>query len=156
MADVCTMVFSKIAKLKEQNHQESMLYRINTDKLSSAVLVHRSGQEQCTSRLFAFPLLGLTLDRLFYLDADVVCKGDISQLLHLGLNGAVAAVVKDVEPMQEKAVSRLSDPELLGQYFNSGVVYLDLKKWADAKLTEKALSILASKDNVYKYPDQML
>lgn len=56
-------------------------------------------------RLFAFQLLGLTLDRLLYLDADVVCKGDISQLLHLGLNGAVAAVVKDVEPMQEKAVS---------------------------------------------------
>ncbi len=53
-------------------------------------------------RLFAFQLLGLTLDRLLYLDADVVCKGDISQLLHLGLNGAVAAVVKDVEPMQEK------------------------------------------------------
>ncbi len=48
----------------------------------------------------------------------------------------------------------MSDPELLGQYFNSGVVYLDLKKWANAKLTEKALSILMSKDNVYKYPDQ--
>ncbi|HGY6813053.1 TPA: lipopolysaccharide 1,2-glucosyltransferase RfaJ, partial [Escherichia coli] len=105
-------------------------------------------------RLFAFQLLGLTLDRLLYLDADVVCKGDISQLLHLDLNGAVAAVVKDVDPMQEKAASRLSDPELLGQYFNSGVVYLDLKKWANAKLTEKALSILMSKDNVYKYPDQ--
>lgn len=56
-------------------------------------------------RLFAFQLLGLTLDRLLYLDADVVCKGDISQLLHLDLNGAVAAVVKDIDPMQEKAAS---------------------------------------------------
>ncbi|MEM6176793.1 lipopolysaccharide 1,2-glucosyltransferase, partial [Escherichia coli] len=35
----------------------------------------------------------------------------MSQLLHLDLNGAVAAVVKDVDPMQEKAASRLSDPE---------------------------------------------
>lgn len=51
----------------------------------------------------------------------------ILAIITFGLNGAVAAVVKDVEPMQEKAVSRLSDPELLGQYFNSGVVYLDLK-----------------------------
>lgn len=65
-------------------------------------------------RLFAFQLLGVTLNRLLYLDADVVCKGNISQLLHLEFNGAVAAVVRDVDPMQEKAVVRLSDPELRG------------------------------------------
>lgn len=45
-------------------------------------------------RLFAFQLLGVTLNRLLYLDADVVCKGNISQLLHLEFNGAVAAVVR--------------------------------------------------------------
>ncbi|MXD72953.1 lipopolysaccharide 1,2-glucosyltransferase, partial [Escherichia coli] len=32
--------------------------------------------------------------------------------------------------------------------------YLDLKKSTEAKLTEKALSILMSKDSIYKYPDQ--
>lgn len=120
------MVFSKIAKLAEQNQLRITLYRINTDKLQCLPCT-QVWSRAMYFRLFAFQLLGLTLDRLLYLDADVVCKGDISQLLHLGLNGAVAAVVKDVEPMQEKAVSRLSDPELLGQYFNSGVVYLDLK-----------------------------
>ncbi len=145
--------FQKVAKLAEQYQLRITLYRINTDKLQCLPCT-QVWSRAMYFRLFAFQLLGLTLDRLLYLDADVVCKGDISQLLHLDLNGAVAAVVKDVDPMQEKAASRLSDPELLGQYFNSGVVYLDLKKWANAKLTEKALSILMSKDNVYKYPDQ--
>ncbi|WP_272732392.1 lipopolysaccharide 1,2-glucosyltransferase RfaJ, partial [Escherichia coli] len=145
--------FQKVEKLAEQYQLRITLYRINTDNLQCLPCT-QVWSRAMYFRLFAFQLLGVTLNGLLYLDADVVCKGNISQLLHLEFNGAVAAVVRDVDPMQEKAVVRLSDPELRGQYFNSGVVYLDLKKWTEAKLTEKALSILMSKDSIYKYPDQ--
>ena len=135
--------FQKVEKLAEQYQ-----LRINTDNLQCLPCT-QVWSRAMYFRLFAFQLLGVTLNRLLYLDADVVCKGNISQLLHLEFNGAVAAVVRDVDAMQEKAVVRLSDPELRGQYFNSGVVYLALKKWTEAKLTEKALSILLSKDSIY-------
>ncbi|MCT4709906.1 lipopolysaccharide 1,2-glucosyltransferase [Enterobacteriaceae bacterium H11S18] len=108
-------------------------------------------------RLFAFEFLSQKVDKLLYLDADVVCKGKIDELASFDLKNSAAAVVRDVESMQSKVVERLKMPELCGNYFNSGVVYANLKKWVEFELTEKALRIL-TQDNAsspsYKYPDQ--
>lgn len=143
----------KIHDLAELYHVKISLYTINVDQLTNLPST-QVWSRAMYFRLFAFNSLSLKLDRLLYLDADVVCKGDISDLLTINLDDAVVAVVTDVEPMQEKAVARLSDPELRGKYFNSGVVYANLRKWIEYKLTEKALSILLDKNSTYKYPDQ--
>lgn len=143
----------KIHDLAESYHVKISLYTIDVDQLGNLPST-QVWSRAMYFRLFAFNSLSLKLDRLLYLDADVVCKGDISDLLIVNLDDAVVAVVKDVEPMQERAVIRLSDPELSGKYFNSGVVYANLRKWTEYKLTEKALSILLDKNSIYKYPDQ--
>lgn len=143
----------KIHDLADLYHVKISLYTINIGQLENLPST-KVWSRAMYFRLFAFNSLSLKLDRLLYLDADVVCKGDISDLLTVNLDDAVVAVVKDIEPMQEKAVVRLSDPELKGQYFNSGVVYANLQKWIEYNLTEKALSILLDKNHKYKYPDQ--
>ncbi|CBG90889.1 glycosyltransferase family 8 protein [Citrobacter rodentium] len=143
----------KIHDLAEMYRIKIVLYTINVEKIACLPST-QVWSRAMYFRLFAFKSLSTKLDRLLYLDADVVCKGDISKLLTVNLDNVVAAVVKDVEPMQEKAVVRLSDPELRGKYFNSGVVYANLQKWAEHQLTEKALAILLCKDTIYKYPDQ--
>lgn len=154
VADRYDMVYlRKIHDLANFYHIKISLYTINVDSLANLPST-QVWSRAMYFRLFAFKSLGLKLDRLLYLDADVICKGDISDLLTVNLIDAVVAVVKDVDPMQEKAVLRLCDPDLRGKYFNSGVVYANLEKWGEYKLTDKALSILLNKDNIFKYPDQ--
>lgn len=108
-------------------------------------------------RLFAFDYLNHKIDKLLYLDADVICKGSLEYLLDVSLTERVAAVVKDVDSIQGKVNDRLPSFNLQGRYFNSGVVLVNLKEWAENKLTEKALSLLTEKDGnspFFKYPDQ--
>ncbi|ENG2550889.1 lipopolysaccharide 1,2-glucosyltransferase, partial [Citrobacter farmeri] len=108
-------------------------------------------------RLFAFDYLYHKLDKLLYLDADVICKGPLDHLLNLDLNDNVAAVVKDVDSIQSRVNERLPSFNLQGRYFNSGVVLINLRQWAEHRLTERALSLLTGEDGnaiFFKYPDQ--
>lgn len=103
-------------------------------------------------RFIAFEYLADTCNNLLYIDADIICKGPINELLDLKLNdGLYAAVVKDSLFMQESATERLNTPGLTGNYFNAGFIYLNTQQWAKNKFMEKALSMLASDINNTKY-----
>ncbi|EEH0549829.1 lipopolysaccharide glucosyltransferase RfaJ, partial [Salmonella enterica] len=106
-------------------------------------------------RLFAFDYLSRKINTLLYLDADVVCKGSLQDLLQLDLTEKIAAVVKDVDSIQNKVNERLRAFNLQGNYFNSGVVFVNLNSWKKNALTEKAFLLLAGKEaDAFKYPDQ--
>lgn len=104
-------------------------------------------------RLFAFDYFSKNISKLLYLDADVICKGSLRQLLDVNFEGNVAAVVKDVESIQDKVNDRIKEFDLKGRYFNSGVVLVNLPEWAKDNLTSRAVSLLSG-NNKYKYPDQ--
>ncbi|MCW2488129.1 lipopolysaccharide 1,2-glucosyltransferase [Candidatus Symbiopectobacterium sp. NZEC127] len=104
-------------------------------------------------RLIAFDYLASSIDRLLYLDADIVCKGPLDQLANLSFDDNVCAVVPDIKEMHKKAVDRLHCPELDGHYFNSGMMLMDLSKWHQQSFTAKVIAFIL--DNVeLKYPDQ--
>ena len=66
------------------------------------------------------------------------------------------AVVVDVDAMQSKSAARLNNPAFQGNYFNSGVMYINLRAWLQSHLTERFFELLADEDVVrnIKYPDQ--
>ncbi|MGX9739265.1 glycosyltransferase family 8 protein [Pseudocitrobacter corydidari] len=132
------------------------LYLINADRLDCLPRT-KVWSRAMYFRLFAFQLFSNKLDKLLYLDADVFCKGRLDELAACDLNGTIAAVVKDVDSMQKKVVDRLRDPDLQGNYFNSGVVYANLQEWVKNDLTHRILAMLTHENHdniVYKYPDQ--
>ena len=96
-------------------------------------------------RLVAFQYLSETIENLLYIDADVICKGSLAGLLDINFDGdKFAAVIKDVPFMQEKPAKRLAIEGLPGNYFNAGVVYLQLEAWAKNDFMNKAIAMLAS------------
>lgn len=146
----------KIEELTNQFKIRVCLYSINSECLENFPST-KIWSRAMYFRLFAFEYFCKTLDKLLYLDADIICKGRLDDLASVDISHVAAAVVKDVDSMQSQAVERLEDKDLQGKYFNSGVVYTNLKKWADKHLTKKALSALTNKDKnhpLYKYPDQ--
>ncbi len=88
-------------------------------------------------RLLSFDYFSARLDSLLYLDADIVCKGSLNELIALEFKDEYGAVVIDVDAMQSKSAERLCNEDFNGSYFNSGVMYINLREWLQQRLTEK-------------------
>ncbi|QXY83581.1 lipopolysaccharide glucosyltransferase RfaJ [Salmonella bongori] len=143
-----------IERLAVQYHIKIALYLIKVDSLE-VLPQTKVWSRAMYFRLFAFDYLSKKVNTLLYLDADVVCKGSLQELLRLDLTEKIAAVVKDVDSIQNKVNERLRAFNLQGDYFNSGVVFVNLMLWKENDLTEKAFLLLAGKEaDSFKYPDQ--
>lgn len=146
----------RIAMLAERYAIKISLYLINSECLSDLPST-KIWSRAMYFRLFAFEYFSNSFDKLLYLDADVFCKGKLDVLAECNLDNVAAAVVRDVDSMQSKAVERLKDPDIRNNYFNSGVVFANLKEWVKNDLTNQAFSILLNKNGrgiEFKYPDQ--
>lgn len=107
-------------------------------------------------RMF-IPTLFPELDKAIYLDADLILVGDISELYNTNIEGKLVAAVNDrlvtdVPEFAAYATKAVGVPA--HEYFNSGVLVMNLKKFRDDKIEEKFLELL----NVYNFdsvcPDQ--
>lgn len=82
--------------------------------------------------LFA-DMLPPEITKIIYLDADIICKGDILPLWQTDLQGKVLAAARDYG--EDRSCDRIGLKN--GRYFNSGVLLMDLTKWRQQKLTQK-------------------
>ena len=80
--------------------------------------------------LFA-ELLPHSIERIIYLDSDIICQGDILPIWQSDLQGRVLGAVRDWG--EEKSCTRIGLTS--GRYFNSGVLLMDLVKWRESNLT---------------------
>ncbi|MBK4733510.1 glycosyltransferase family 8 protein [Noviherbaspirillum pedocola] len=95
-------------------------------------------------------LRGVT-DRVLYLDADLLCFGDISDLLQTDLGDCIAAAVTD----EQSTTVSTQVPALglkHGQYFNAGVMLIDIERWVAADVSDIALKALSMRE--LRFADQ--
>lgn len=94
-----------------------------------------------------------TTGRVLYLDADILCVGNISELLSLDIGDTIAGVIRD--SAFKSMLSRLGEGDLvLGNYFNSGVLYINIPLWLAHKVSERALEKIADPALSLVYLDQ--
>lgn len=126
---------------REKLQQTASLYRnltlhfyqiTSTDGMTFIVPPGHITQAMYYRYLFA-ELLPLTVKRLIYLDADIICKGDIMPLWQTDLQGRVLGAVRDWG--EAKSCERIGLAS--GRYFNSGVLLLDLEQWRQQQLTPR-------------------
>lgn len=96
-------------------------------------------------------------ERLIYLDADITVLGDLRELWSMDLNGAAIGAVADgylnTEHFDGKKFHQawgLSQ----GEYFNAGILLIDLKKVREGSLFTKAMHFAAEHDEALPYNDQ--
>ncbi|HMB65256.1 MAG TPA: glycosyltransferase [Patescibacteria group bacterium] len=75
------------------------------------------------------------VDKFLYLDCDTVTLGDLSVLYEKSIEQKALAAVKD---SMSKEILRIYFYPGLKDYFNSGVMLINLKKWKQFNLKEKA------------------
>jgi len=96
------------------------------------------------------PRLLNKLDKVIYLDCDLIIKDDIRKLWDVDLGDNFLAAVED--PLFNRH-EELGIPRNF-IYFNSGVMLVDAYKWRSSNISEKVLSFLEKKNELICLWDQ--
>jgi lipopolysaccharide biosynthesis glycosyltransferase len=130
------------------------LYNVDTKTVNALPLSDRFADRLSAAtyyRLLLPDLLPDEVEKVLYLDADMIVRGDIEPLLSIDLTHNVAAVVADISH------SRGSLPSDIGmrnsEYFNAGMLLINLPAWRQQQISQRCLSLLAG-ERVWPCNDQ--
>lgn len=90
-------------------------------------------------------------DKFLYLDADMICIHKLNELTDLNFGNKIACVVEDHKVTKEDSPHLNLKGNL---YFNAGMLYIDVKKWNDMKISEKCLELLEQRSFEFACFDQ--
>jgi lipopolysaccharide biosynthesis glycosyltransferase len=126
-------------------------------------------------RLMLSELLPSNIDKVLYLDCDIIVNGDLSKLLDLHFSQQIETSDEYIsnnnlsdslsdndyylyavdQEYNKERFSRLHKAKFTGEkYFNSGVLYINLKKWRDNNITEKLLENATKYIRILEFQDQ--
>lgn len=94
-------------------------------------------------RLFVPILLPKSLDKLIYLDCDIVVRHSLVPLYEMDISDYYLGAVYHTDDLsiQNGAFNRLNIPINQG-YFNAGVLLVNLKKWREDDIYNKCITFL--------------
>ncbi len=98
------------------------------------------------ARLILDRLLDPTIERVIYLDCDVMVRDAIEKLHEVDLGGHPIGAVRDAgAPLEafEADHRTRSGFDPADPYFNSGVMVIDVARWRDARITEWIAKLIA-------------
>ena len=103
------------------------------------------------ARLFVADMLDEDIERILYLDCDMIITSSLKELWKTDLSGFVAGVVQDAVPDSVKTAVGLSAED---KYFNAGMLLIDLEKWRSENIQEKITAFLDEKKGRVVHHDQ--
>ncbi|MCO4314523.1 lipopolysaccharide 3-alpha-galactosyltransferase [Pectobacterium versatile] len=133
----------KFQNLSTQYNADINLYIVNCDELKSLP----STKNWSYATYFRFVIADLLypeIETLLYIDADIVCKGSLHELLGIEFNDNIAAVVAEEDKVWwEKRAKALDEPGINAGYFNAGFLYINLAQWQKNDTSSQAMSLLS-------------
>lgn len=107
-------------------------------------------------RIFAHVLVPENIDRILYLDADIIVNKDIKEFYDSDF-GDKYMIVNEDKNAETEGVSKHKEELGISQkhkYFNSGVLLMNLKKMREDITQEYLTSTIEDLQDVLWYPDQ--
>ena len=149
-SDLSDKTKTKLKILAKDYNINIIIYEINKDFFRNMPIIHEISL--ATYFRILLPDLVLDIDRLYYIDADIICLKDADSLFNINLEDNIIAAVADSEKMNNKRNKALNLKQHI--YFNAGVLIIDIKKWNDNKISDRILTIINKYRNIIKYEDQ--
>ena len=103
------------------------------------------------ARLFVGEMLPGDIERLLYLDSDMLVCEDLSNLWNTELGDKMIGAIQDQVNGNAKTSIGLN---LSDDYFNAGLLLFNLKKWRNEGMGEKCLNFIASYGGQVIHHDQ--
>ncbi|MEX0431336.1 glycosyltransferase family 8 protein [Spiribacter insolitus] len=125
------------------------VYFLEVDAHQLSALPNTRHTKASYARLFAPDLLPREISRLIYLDSDIIVLDDVSGLYTFPLDGKIIAAARD---FSTSSGERLGLGH--GNYFNSGVLLLDLNQWRERSLSDVIKGHLIEAPSAFHFADQ--
>ena len=139
---------------------ESKIYFIHIDKnLCNIFPIGKGTANNYISlaayfRLFICDLLPIELERILYLDCDLIVNGSLKDLWNWKFSpNACIAVLEEQEQIRNDRTKVLHYPREYS-YFNSGVILIDLQKIKENYSSSKAINFVKNHFHIIKFHDQ--
>lgn len=122
--------------------------------LTETNVPHYIGSYAAYYKLFALSMLPNSVDKLLFLDADMVILDSLSELFHYEFKEDKMLAISQSITISNRYAERLKVNE--GRYYNTGTILFDTKKWIDARAQEKIIWHLKNVHSAYPYADEGL
>ncbi len=132
---------SPICFIKAKDITKELSVNVNTDR----------GSVSQYARLFISSALPQDLERVLYLDCDIIVNQSISKLWNLSMHGKTIAALKDAFSASYRKNIELRPHDIM---FNSGVMLVDLKQWKSQNTEERLMKFIKKKHGIIQQGDQ--
>lgn len=139
--------FEQLAQLYSIN---IYIYEINIDTL--AKLPTQTHLPIATYFRFILPLILDNVDKLFYIDADIICLQNADDLFSINLKDNIIGAVPDLPWMNTKRNKALNLQNHI--YFNAGMLIINIAKWNNFNTFAKVLQAIQNEPQKFRYLDQ--
>ena len=99
--------------------------------------------------LIPFVVLDPSIERIFYLDGDIICRGSLKELFELDLGNYPVGAIG--EKFYNEQAQKLKLKSGLG--FSSGVMLMDLDEWRKQQITERCFQIMYDRSSEFSMMD---
>lgn len=146
------VTLEKLAQHVPEGKGELKVYDIRSLKEDLGVDVPPTIAITSYARLFLPNLLSRDVDRVLYLDCDIVVNGSVEEFYCVDFDGKwVAGVLDTLNTAAPKtAVGMAPDDE----YFNAGVLLMNLNAWREHDVTQQCLDFLIAHGGKVTHHDQ--
>lgn len=138
-----------LKQLAEKFYTTIHIYHI--DEYAFKLLPTQEHLPVSTYYRFILPML-LQVPKVLYIDADIICIGNINSIFSSDMKENIISAVPDIEPLASKRNTVLGLKN--HTYFNAGVLLIDVEKWNDYDVVSKVMEALASDPKKFRYLDQ--
>lgn len=146
-----------IEELIETHNARVYFYDIDIEKLNIFPVGKDTGNPSLSYaaylRLFIHELLPQTINKVLYLDCDIIVINSIKDLWNKDLQNSSLAAKDDYGQAQESGAKRMEIQDGY-KYFNSGVLLLNLQKLRENRFTEKVKVFVSENKHKIKMHDQ--
>ena len=106
-------------------------------------------------RILAPRILPIDIDKILYLDSDLIVRRSLSDLWNTDLRNYALAAVRD-QYVLDSDIERLATLGLPAEvsYFNGGVLLINLMFWRQYNVSERAIAFVRNHPEKAKYWDQ--
>jgi lipopolysaccharide biosynthesis glycosyltransferase len=106
-------------------------------------------------RLFLAELLPSKIHKVLYLDADTIILGKLDEIFQHDFNDNYFLAVPESKFVVNSAPKSLVTRNLIGnEYFNTGVIFIDILKWRSESVTTKLINTARLHKEDIRYYDQ--
>src|ERR1035437_8375148 len=141
--------YKQIEDYTKKNKAEYNFYTID-EAFVNRFVVNSTWTTAVYYRLF-FPLvISKNLKRILYIDTDILVINDLKELFLQDLGNYPVGAVYDNYVKKKSELGIIEE----GNYFNSGVLLIDVESWNEQNISDKAIKFLEEYPEKIKFVDQ--